>query len=352
MSLDPRRLGAVGTIALFIAVLSITAAPIAATAAVYPASGGTFGSDDEGWQATEASCNLSLGGLCTASGSYDALEGNPPGSLAFETSVTLNLGGLFESIVVFESPDFTVAGGGAATMRVDRQFTPGGLLNLEPESTYTVSLIDRGTETPTEVLSEVLDEGDAAFAGREAAASVTAGHTYAISIEADTGSTTTGFGLLGSAVARFDNVALSVQEAAGGGGGGGGGSGGDGGSPGGGGGANSTLSSDDLRTLVRRGAAASATIRGKRVFIRVRCPRRAQKPCRITAQGRIKGRVRVTRSHTVRVARGRSRIVALRVKPRFRETVSRRKRLLVVQKVRVGDVSTTFARSRALIQRR
>jgi hypothetical protein len=61
--------------------------------------------------------------------------------------------------------------------------------------------------------------------------------------------------------------------------------------------------------------------------------------------------VRVTQRRSVRIAEGRSQLVALRVKRRFRDRVAKRKRLLVVQKVRAGEVTTTFARSRALIRR-
>jgi hypothetical protein len=336
-----------GTLALLAAVPAVSAA------SVYPAGGSAFNADAEGWAATEASCSIALAGLCSASGGHDSEAGNPAGSLAAEANITLNLGGLFESTVVLESPDFTVDGDGPALIRLDRQFEPGGLLALAPEATYTVALIDRGTETPTEAFGETLDEGDSSFAGEEASASVIAGHTYALSIEVDIGSTAASLGLLGNAAARFDNIALTTDDASEEGGGDeGGGGGGSGGSSSGGSSVSQALGASELRTLVRRGDAASAGLSGKHVFVRVRCPRRAGSACRITAQGRIKQRVPVTQRRTVRVAKGRSRLIALRVKRRFREKVAKRKRLLVVQKVRVGKVTVTYARSRALIQRR
>jgi hypothetical protein len=151
---------------------------------------------------------------------------------------------------------------------------------------------------------------------------------------------------------RFDNVALSVQVAAngegGGGGDGGGGSGGSGGDPSSGSGA---FTSTELLSSVRQSTPETAEVRGDRVFVRVACPRRIQRACRISAQGMIGQRVRVTRRSTVRVAGGRAKLVALRVKPRFRDRVATRKRLLIVQRVRAGKVSTTFARSRVLIRR-
>src|SRR6476646_3241803 len=75
-----------------------------AASGVYPAGGGTFSGGAQGWQVTDASCNVPI--LCTASGGYDGGEGQPPGSLAANTSVLLNLVGLFKSTVTLQSPDF------------------------------------------------------------------------------------------------------------------------------------------------------------------------------------------------------------------------------------------------------
>jgi hypothetical protein len=341
------------SIALAAAVIALAAFPLAAPAAVYPGGGGAFAADAEGWQATEATCNIPLAGACSASGGHDSAVGNPAGSLAAEADIALNLGGLFDATVVLESPDFTVAEGGSALLHLDRQFESDGLVALAPEATYSVNLTDRATETPTQVLTETLDEGDGSFAGKEAVASVAAGHTYALSIEVEISSATAGIGLVGAAIARFDNVALTTEAAAGeeeGTGSGAGDSGG--GSATGAAGSSAVLTSDELRTVVRRGDAAGVRLLGHSVFVRLRCPRRAPSACRIVAQGAIKRRVRVTQRRSVRIAKGRSRVVALRVKPRFRDKLARRKRLLVVQRVRAGEVATTFARSKALIRRR
>jgi hypothetical protein len=208
---NPRR-GGSGA-ASILACGAILAMPAVAPAAVYPAGGGAFAADAEGWQATEASCNIALAGLCSAVGGHDAAAGNPAGSLKAEADITLNLGGLFESAVVLESPDFTVGEDGPALLHLDRQFESDGLVALAPEATYAVSLIDRGPETPTQVMTETLDEGDGSFAGKDAVAAVTAGHTYALSIEAEIGSTAASVGLLGAAIARFDNVTLTTEDA-------------------------------------------------------------------------------------------------------------------------------------------
>lgn len=345
-----RSLGA--TLVAAGALLSILVLPAGAAAVVYPPGGGAFSAGAEGWEATEEDCNVTLLSSCTASGEHDAASGNPAGSLIAKTSVTLNVAATFDSTVVFESPDFTVAETGAAALHLDRQLATEGLLTLAPEATYTVAAIDRGTETPTEVLEETIDNGDSAFAGKDAVASVVAGHTYAIAITVETTSLAA-IGLLGgSTSARFDNVALSIEGASGGEEEDTTGSDGKDGASGGDGSAGpAALSESELRTLVRRGDPANAQLLGRRVFVRLRCPKRAQRACRIVAQGRIKRRVPVTQRRAVRIAKGRSRLVGLNVKARYREKVAQRKRLLVVQRVRVGRVTATYARSRPLIRR-
>jgi len=373
------RRGVLAAISICAGSLLPVAFPLTANGSVYPAGGGAFATDAEGWQVSEESCNIALGGVCSPGGGYDAGAGNPPGSLAAEASILLNLGGLFEANVVLTSPDFSPAEAGVATLALDRQFEPGGLLTLTPEAAYTVDLLDRTAETSAELLTETLDEGDSAFASESAGATLTAGHAYALAIGVEIGSTSPSLGLLGAAVAHFDNVSLTAEagpggegEGEGGGGGEGGSGGGDAGSGGAGGaggaggqaggsagsGAGATdssrttlsggLTAGRLRTMLRRGDPHNARLRGRHVLVRLRCPSSAERFCTITAQGRIGNRIAVTPRRTVRIGKGHSRLVALRVRRRFRHRVTRRRRLLVVQRVRVGRVSTTLARSRTL----
>jgi hypothetical protein len=213
------RRGAVASIATAAASMLLWTYATGVMASVHPAGGGAFSGGAEGWQATEESCNVTALSSCESSGEYDGSGGNPPGSMSARTSVLLILAALFESTVVVESPDFTVTASGPATLHLDRRFTASGLLTLSPEVSYTVSLVDRGGGAPTVVLGETLDEGDGSFAGRDAIASVLAGHTYALSIATETTSATA-LGLLGGeTVAGFDNVGLSIQSAGAGGGG-------------------------------------------------------------------------------------------------------------------------------------
>lgn len=352
-STNSRLHGGLAAIAALSALL-LMATPAGAATDVYPAGGGTFAGGAEGWQEAEAECSVSLLSTCTASGDYDGSGGSPAGSLAAKTNADLNLLGTFESTVVFDSPEFTVTEAGTATLHLDREFVPGGLIELVPTASYAVTLNDLTETTGSVPLTEEI-ENASAFTGKDAVATVVAGHTYTISVEVKASSSITLNVLVdGETSVRFDNVRLSVQtpddpvdpgpddD-------------GDGGSGEGSTNSSSTtsLTSKELLSSVKSSSQETAQVHvdGKRVFVRVSCPRRVKRACRISAQGIIGKRAKVTRRSSAKVASGRTKLLALRVKPRFRDEVARRKRLLIVQEVRVGKVSTTFARTRVLIRR-
>lgn len=176
------RIGALATIcAIVLAVPALAAGTAQAATQVYPAKGGTFTGGPQGWLTTDASCNVAV--LCTASGGYDGADGNPPGSYALDTTIGLNVATLFKSTITFQSPDFAVGEAGDATLHLDRQFAPGSLVDLAPEVTYTVNLIDRTSQKTTEVMKETV-KAASPFTGKDAAVTVKAGDTYAISITA------------------------------------------------------------------------------------------------------------------------------------------------------------------------
>ncbi|HEX5712363.1 MAG TPA: hypothetical protein VFX85_03515, partial [Solirubrobacterales bacterium] len=245
----------------------------AAQAATYPPGGGTFSGGVEGWtMPVKPTCSIPLGGLCTATAGYDGEGGNPAGSLAAKTSVLVNLGGLFKATADFQSPNFTVSEGGAATVHVDRQLESGNLLDLAPQATYTVTLVDRTTGVSSEVITEAGAEPNAAFAGKDGAATVVAGHTYAIAIDAETSSSLANVGLLGSTTLRFDNVSLNVGTSGGGAGGGAGGKGGGAGTGAGGAGGAGGLSDGLLLSLLKASAGGTAVLKGNRLFVKRPCP--------------------------------------------------------------------------------
>src|ERR1700710_2957259 len=251
-------IGGLGVISLAL-MLSVSASQARAATSVYPAGGSTFTGGAQGWEATEASCNVPA--LCTASGGYDGADGNPPGSIAADTTIGLNLLTLFKSTVNLQSPDFTVAAGGDATLHLDRQLASGSLVDLAPQATYDVTLIDRTAGTKSEVLTEAMPAASE-FIGKDHAASVKAGHVYALSIGTETSSTVAGTALLGGTTSlRFDNVSLTVDSSGGGGGGSGGGSG----APG-------DLTDQQLQSLMGGSVIGPAILEGSKITVKVKCP--------------------------------------------------------------------------------
>jgi hypothetical protein len=321
-----------------------------AQAASYPSGGSTFSGGPESWQvADEPSCNIgALGtvGLCKAKGGYDAENGNPAGSLEAETEVVANLGGLFKATVGFESPKFKVGEGGSASLRLERQLASGNLLDLAPDATYQVMLLDRSSGTSTEVLSDTVSGGEGGFVGKAGAATVVAGHTYALAIATETSSSVAGIGLLGAAALRFDNVRLTVGSSGGGGGGGGGAGGGKAGV--------APLSSKRLRKLIlRSGIARSAVLEGNHLRLKLRCPAQAKRrKCHFTAQAQLrKGRAATVR-RGAQIRKGKKRFVWLRVKRKMVGKVRHRKRLLIKIRVRAGKTKATAYKRVKLVKRR
>lgn len=320
-----------------------------AATTVYPAGGSGFTGGAEGWSPGAVSCTpIAL--LCTPEAVYDGSAGNPPGSISARTTVTLNALSLFKGTETWNSPQFTVPVGAVtgAAIRLERAFDPGGLVDVGPTGTYTVTLSDLSVGTSATVLSETVGEADSAFAPRSAAASVVSGHTYQLSIEGSTAQSTAALSLIsGTTNLRFDNVGLRVETADGGGSSGGGG-GGDGAGSGSG---KFSLTDARLLALLRGTTAAPVVLKGNRLFVKVSCPAKAGAACRISAQGLLSRRKAATTKRTVKVPMGRSKQIVLRVKPKAKQKLAKRKRLLLREAVKAGSAKATVYRSRALIRR-
>jgi hypothetical protein len=332
-------LGLCGVVGATLLVL-LSAGQARAATNVYPAGAGTFTGGAQGWEATEASCNVPA--LCTASGGYDGASGNPPGSIAANTTIGLNLLTLFKSTVTLQSPDFTVTGAGDATLHLDRQFVSGSLVDLAPQTTYDVTLIDRTAGAKSEVLTEAIPAASE-FIGKDHAATVKAGHTYALSIRTETSSTVAGTALLGGTTSlRFDNVSVTVQTASGGGDGSGNGSG----SSGGGG-----LTDQQLRSLIGGSLIGPAILKGNRVTVKAKCPAKVGVTCRIALRGMLSRKKAATSSRKARVAKGKTKKFVLRVKPKGLKKVSQSKRLLFKETVKAGQAKATVYKRLKLIRR-
>lgn len=164
------------------------------------------------------------------------------------------------------------------------------------------------------------------------------GHKYRLSIESVTAQSTLSLSLVsGTTNLHFDNVGLTVRSSSGGGGKGGGGGNGKGPNSNSG-----SLSDRRLFSLLSNGAAGPAVLKGNRLLVKVGCPARVGHACRIAAQGLLGERKPATAKRTVKVAQGTGKRVVLRVKPKARGKVAKRKRLLVREKVRAGGAKATL----------
>jgi hypothetical protein len=329
-ALDRSIRGIVGAGLLVVLMVLLAAGP--ARAAVYPAGGSGFSGGAEGWKLAQApACNIGLGGLCTATAGYDGANGKPAGSLAATTTVVANAGGLFKSTAVFESPNFTATEGGPATLSLDRQLASGSLLDLTPQLTYTATLVDRTGGDSAGVVTDTVTGSNEAFDDKEGATKLVAGHTYAILIDAETSSSVANVGLLGTASARFDNVAVTVGSGAGGGGGG--------------------LTTSSLASLMQNSLVGPAVLRGKRIFVKAKCPAKVGRACRVTVRGLLKKGKPATTKRTAKIAKGKAKRLVLRVKPKLRAQVAAKKKLLFQETVKAGKAKATVYKQLKLIKR-
>jgi hypothetical protein len=110
--------------------------------------------------------------------------------------------------------------------------------------------------------------------------------------------------------------------------------------------------SQRLEELLRGATPGTAKLDGgKRLLVRVNCPRKVGRQCRTTVQGLLRKGRPATNRRSVRLRSGKSKLVALKVKPKARKRVATRKRILVRQKVRAGKATATVFKARPLIRR-
>lgn len=355
-STSPRFRVAVLVGATCLALFLVAGAASAATV-TYPGGGSSFDEGAEGWSGDGTSCTPAEL-LCSSEAVYDANHGNPAGSIAAKTTVTVNLVGLFKGTAKWSSPQFSVPVEAitGVEVRLDRAFDPGNLVNVGPEASYAVILEDLTAGTSTTVLNETLGEGDEAFVAANAApASVVGGHAYRLSIDTETIQSTAALSVIsGTSTLSFDNVGLTVRSSEPGGKGKGGGGEGEGRkrSSSDSGSGSSSLTDRQLLSLLRQSAVTGpALLKGRRLLVKVACPAKVGHACRITAQGLLGRRRAATVRRTVKVAKGKGKRIALRVKPRARGKLRKRRRLLVREKVRAGKAKATLYRKRKLIRR-
>ena len=236
---------------------------------------------------------------------YDATAGNPAGSVAEESQVLVNALSLVTTTMTAESPDFKAVDSGAGTLSIDRQFVPGGLLEITSSSSYTATLVDKSAGTEQKAVTETVSAASP-FATKQGPVALVAGDTYAIRIEADHHQHDRESRPLGAnATARFDNV----------------------------GGHRSRLNNGERpRTTAKTATTAAATdangatgaqlpthrcqsggltgpasSSGNAIFVKAQCPAKVGVACKITVQGMLKkGKPATTTAHREDRARARA----------------------------------------------
>jgi hypothetical protein len=315
-----------------------------------------------GWTSSSSSDGICLPPLlcATVTNSYQEAGGADGGGFvrsAYTGVVGVSaVGGTTSG--VWESPGFTYSGaaGGEATslsLSLDRRASVDQLLAVAGNSAeYTVRLIDvsEGGEALTLMAPTTL-AGANSWTGVSRGSidpeSLTSGDEYRIQI---TSSYTTGTGVLVTGNADYDNVVLSASDGVGRGGKKGNGKGKGNSAGGGGAGAFDT---QRLEELLRQATPGTAVLggKGRKLFVRVKCPRKIGHACRTTAQGLLRKHRPATLKRTVRLRSGKSKLLVLLVRPKARKQVAQRRRLLVRQKVHAGKVTATVTKSRRLIRR-
>jgi len=359
-----RTLTAIFTTAVAFLLLALPATAGAATSKYPPASAARgFVGSAAGWTSSSANEGICLPPVLCAgvTNSYQGNGGADGGG--FIRSAYLGVTGATAvggtTSGTWESPAFAYEGAGgkaadAVSFSLDRRSNVDQLLAIAGNSAeYTVRLLDldEGGEATTLIAPSTLAGADSwttVTRGSIPPRALTAGDSYRIQIVS---TYTTGTAVVASGNADYDNVVLSASDGSGGGKAGTGGKGkGKGAGSGSGPGA---LTEARLLELLRQATPGTAVVsgNGKRLFVRVNCPRKIGHACRTTAQGLLNKRRPATLRQTVRLRRGKSKLVALRVKPAARKKLAARKRLLVRQKVHAGKTVATVYKSRKLVRR-
>lgn len=352
MRFAPSRRTAAALAALVASLLIALPAPAGAASSKYPPSAAArgFSGGPGEWTSSTGTSGTCLAPVLCASVENSFQAGGGADNDGFIRSAFTGVVGVTAvggtTTGIWESPRFTYDGAAgepatAVSLSLDRRADVDRLLAVEGNAAeFTVRLIDVSEEgeSSTPIPARTLAGADSwttVERGSIDPESLTPGHAYRIQIAS---SYTSGTSVLVTGSADYDNVVLQASDGAGG--------------KGSGNGAGA-LSERRLEGLLRLATPGTAVLsgNGKRLFVRVKCPRKVGRTCRTTAQGLLRKRRPATRKRTVRLRSGKSRLVALPVKPKVRKQVAKRKRLLVRQKVRAGKVTATIYKSRKLIRR-
>lgn len=353
------------------------AATATAAESSYPPDAGArdFSSGPGGWQES-----VDFGGVCvapvvcpTVANSHEPSGGAGGGSFIRSSYAGVvgvqSIGGA--ATAIWESPQFVYTGAGGEDARsvqltLSRRADVAELLAVEGNSaTYSVQLlnVNTGAElTLVDAASLAGAEGWTATAAASVKASrLVAGDTYRLRILTEY---RTGTSVLVGGSADYDDVVLGASTV---------GANGEDGSDDGKGGSGG-MSSEDLSSLMRAsgigdfatlvgtgaggangkdgssGANGGAAATAKRLLVKLRCPAKVGRTCKIKAQGLLNKRRPATFVKRVSIPKGKARKVALRLKPKAKGKVAKRKFIRVKAKVRAGKASATVVKRLRLIR--
>jgi hypothetical protein len=329
----------------------LIAAPAGASAAssVYAPDQGarTFASGQAGWSETSASAGTCVEFvLCPQiTNSYQGGGGaDEDGFIRTEVASLTGVGGT--STGTWSSPSFVYNGNGGVRpdtldLSLARRADVSDLLRADDNTAgFTVKLVS--VTSPADTVT-VID--DRSLAGADTwsrikdvsidTGQLTMGDKYRISIAS---TYHTGVTVVPGGSADYDDVVLRAKGIAdtSGNNGTAGNNGQNGGNGNGGGATNATLDGSGIV-----GNAATLAKNG-RLLMKVRCARAAGGTCHMKVAGLLsKHGAKVGKARRVNVRSGKSRVVAIHVKPSLRAKLSQSKRVFVKQRIRAKDQSKT-----------
>lgn len=202
------------------ALTALFAAAPAVADTTYPTSGGSnFDSDTQGWQDAEHSCTLLIlpSTLCQTTNTYGGERGaTKAGSLKASYTSTVGLLGLLTGTSVWRSPDFTAAfdARSVSTLRFARAANIQALLQIGGQATTQVRLVDRTTNTTTNLYSTPITTGATDFRNESVAVPenlLRQGRTYRLEL-VTTFTTSVLQALNGTVDVFYDDLALVVAD--------------------------------------------------------------------------------------------------------------------------------------------
>ena len=333
---------ALGIAVAAIATLGLSGNALAATSEYAPEpQSQNFNGGGGGWGFASEYGGLCIPAVsCYTVGSEAVAEGGPtgPGDGFLRVDLFTIANAVTETNAILSSPVFTYKGVDGKrprrlTFLMDRRTDLGAVLPvIADNATYTVKAAEVGGPATTLVESTSMEGAEDAWVSVPRVVldrdELDIGKQYQLQIISTFAA---GVSVIGTATADYDNVILRAR--------GGGGAGGGGGQAGAGAGFVQAV-----KNLI-----GNATVKGKgkKLLVPVGCPRFvAPNRCALKVAAKFKKTgPKVTNNKNVKVKAGKKKIAKLRVKPQYREALTKRKRVVVHIRAKAGGKSRTVTKS-------